>query len=88
MPSRKASSLYALSCFEALSDVCKARPVVEEDDEEEEEDTPASRLVAVVLKHLLKALPAKDKTIRFRACQLVAMMTSGLGELEYVVECA
>jgi hypothetical protein len=55
-----------------------------EDDEEEDEDTPASRLVTVVLKHLLKALPAKDKTVRFRACQLVAMMTNGLGELEYV----
>ena len=45
-------------------------------------DTPASRLVSILLRHLLKGFTSKDKTVRFRCAQFVATMITGLGELE------
>ncbi|KZO96900.1 putative mitotic chromosome condensation-related protein [Calocera viscosa TUFC12733] len=54
----------------------------EQPDNDEDEDTPASRLVAFLLSHLLKGFEAKDKSVRYRCVQLVALMISSLGELD------
>ncbi|EJU03066.1 ARM repeat-containing protein [Dacryopinax primogenitus] len=51
-------------------------------DGDDDEDTPASRLIAFLLSHLLKGFEAKDKSVRYRCVQLVAMMISSLGELD------
>lgn len=52
--------------------------------EDEEEDTPTSRLVAALLKHLIKGFNAKDKIVRYRVVQIVAELIFSLGELESV----
>lgn len=55
-------------------------PVV--DDDEEEEDTPATRFVAILLKHAIKGFPAKNKNVRLRCCQVVALLINGLESLD------
>jgi condensin complex subunit 3 len=54
----------------------------EEEDEEEEEDTTATRFVAILLKHLLRGFGAKDKNVRLRCCQAVALLISGLESID------
>lgn len=51
---------------------------------EDEDDTMESRFVQRLLKVLLNGFVAKDKSVRFRSCALVAKMVSYMGELEYV----
>ena len=53
-----------------------------EGDDDDDEDTPTSRLVAALLKHLMKGFQAKDKTVRFRVVQIVAELIFSLGEME------
>ena len=54
----------------------------EEEDEEEEEDTPANRFVNILIKHLLRGFGAKDKNVRLRCCQAVALLISGLESID------
>ncbi|UZJ54809.1 hypothetical protein CBS101457_004129 [Exobasidium rhododendri] len=54
----------------------------EEDDEDEEEDTPATRFVVILLKHLMRGFGAKDKNVRLRCCQAVALLISGLESID------
>ncbi|KZT57283.1 putative mitotic chromosome condensation-related protein [Calocera cornea HHB12733] len=49
---------------------------------DDDEDTPASRLTVFLLSHLLRGFEAKDKSVRYRCVQLVALMISSLGELD------
>lgn len=51
---------------------------------DEDEDTPASRLVAALIKHLLRGFQAKDKNVRYRVLYCVAEMISSIGEIECV----
>lgn len=53
--------------------------------EDDDEDTPTSRLVAALLKHLIKGFNAKDKIVRYRVVQIVAELIFSLGELELVL---
>jgi condensin complex subunit 3 len=53
--------------------------------EDDDEDTPTSRLVAALLKHLIKGFNAKDKIVRYRVVQIVAELIFSLGELESVL---
>lgn len=52
--------------------------------DDDDEDTPTSRLVAALLKHLIKGFNAKDKIVRYRVVQIVAELILSLGELESV----
>ena len=54
------------------------------DKEAEGDADAASRLISHLIKHLLKGFSAKDKTVRFRSTQFVAVLITGLGELEWV----
>jgi condensin complex subunit 3 len=54
----------------------------EEDEEDEEEDTPANRFVNILIKHLLRGFGAKDKNVRLRCCQAVALLISGLESID------
>ena len=60
----------------------KERQIEENPDDEDDEDTPSSRLVATLLKRLLKGFQAKDKIVRYRVVQIVAELIFSLGELE------
>ncbi|WFD36640.1 chromosome condensation complex Condensin, subunit G [Malassezia cuniculi] len=42
----------------------------------EDSDTPATRLVTILIKHLLKGFHAKDKNVRLRSCTCVSMLIS------------
>ncbi|KAI5479984.1 condensin complex subunit 3 [Pseudohyphozyma bogoriensis] len=54
----------------------------DEEDEDEEEDGPSTRLVSQLLAFLLKGFLAKNKVVRFRAVQLVALLINSLGEID------
>jgi len=62
----------------------EGQPEVPNDDadDEEEEDTPATRFVFILLKHLLRGFAAKDKNVRLRCCQAVALLISGLESID------
>lgn len=53
-----------------------------DDDDEEEEDTPANRFVNKLIKHLMCGFGAKDKNVRLRCCQSVALLISGLESID------
>lgn len=52
------------------------------DDDEEEEDTLTSRFCTYVVRHLIRGIEAKDKNIRYRVCQLLAVLINNLGEID------
>lgn len=54
----------------------------EDDDDDDDEDTPATRFVAILLKHLLRGFVAKDKNVRLRCCQTVALLINGLESID------
>ncbi|KAF8342823.1 nuclear condensing complex subunit [Cantharellus anzutake] len=60
----------------------KERQHEENPDDEDDEDTPSSRLVAVLLKHLMKGFHAKDRVVRYRVMQIVAELIFSLGEMD------
>jgi condensin complex subunit 3 len=66
----------------ALDHASKSKPTDADSSDEEDDDTPASRLAAALLKHLLKGFPAANKNVRYRCCQLVAYMMSAIPELD------
>lgn len=47
-----------------------------------EDDTPATRFVAILLKHLLKGFQAKDKNVRLRCCTCVALLINSMDSLD------
>lgn len=55
---------------------------VEEKEEEENDDTTATRFVEILLKHLLRGFHAKNKSVRLRCCQMVALLVNGLESME------
>ncbi|KAF9508646.1 hypothetical protein BS47DRAFT_1320578 [Hydnum rufescens UP504] len=60
----------------------KEKEQQKQDGNEDDEDTPTSRLVAALLKHLIKGFQAKDKIVRFRVVQIVAELIFSLGEMD------
>jgi condensin complex subunit 3 len=55
-----------------------------EEAEETEESLAAGRFVEMFLRHLLKGIDAKEKFVRLRVCQLIALAMNSMGEIEYV----
>ena len=54
-----------------------------EEVEETEESLAAGRFVEMFLRHLLRGIDAKEKNVRLRVCQLIALAMNSLGEIEY-----
>lgn len=54
----------------------------DDDGEDEEDDTTATRFVEILLKHLLRGFHAKNKSVRLRCCQIVALLVNGLESME------
>lgn len=52
------------------------------EDDEEEEDTTATRFVTILLKHLLRGFGAKNKNVRLRCCQTVALLINSLESMD------
>lgn len=50
--------------------------------ESEDADTPATRLVTILLKHLLKGFHAKDKNVRVRSCACVAALVQAVEAMD------
>lgn len=50
--------------------------------DDHEDDTPATRFVAILLKHLLKGFQAKDKNVRLRCCTCVALLINSMDSLD------
>jgi condensin complex subunit 3 len=57
-----------------------------EEDEETEESLAAGRFVEMFMRHLLRGIDAKEKFVRLRVCQLIALAMNSLGEIEYALE--
>jgi condensin complex subunit 3 len=55
----------------------------DEGEDETEESLAAGRFVEMVLKHLLRGIEAKEKFVRLRVCQLIALAMNSLCEIEY-----
>jgi condensin complex subunit 3 len=51
--------------------------------EETDESLAAGRFVEMFLRHLLRGIDAKEKFVRLRVCQLIALAMNSLGEIEY-----
>ncbi|KAL0097912.1 hypothetical protein J3Q64DRAFT_1078725 [Phycomyces blakesleeanus] len=60
------------------------KEIVNDGDDMEGEETVSSRFVEHLMRHLIKGLMAKNKTVRLRSCQVVALSVNSLGEIEYV----
>ncbi|RKP22888.1 armadillo-type protein, partial [Syncephalis pseudoplumigaleata] len=54
----------------------------DEGDASAAEETITERLVAYLIRRLLPGLNAKDKNVRFRVCQLLALVVGFVGELD------
>ena len=61
----------------------KAETEVGEEAEETEESLAAGRFVEMFLRHLLRGIDAKEKFVRLRVCQLIALAMNSLGEIEF-----
>ncbi|GAA96442.1 uncharacterized protein L969DRAFT_62163 [Mixia osmundae IAM 14324] len=53
-----------------------------QEDEDEDQDGPASRLVNGLVKYLLRGFEAKNKTVRWRSVQIVALVLRALPDLD------
>ena len=60
----------------------QAQQVAEDEDEEEEEDTTATRFAEILVNHCLRGFLAKNKNVRLRCCQLVALLVNDLESME------
>ncbi|OLL22915.1 Condensin complex subunit 3 [Neolecta irregularis DAH-3] len=49
---------------------------------EDDEDSTTMRFVAFFITHLLRGLEAKEKSVRLRVCQSIAMVMACLGEID------
>lgn len=54
----------------------------DDDDEKDEEDDDASFFVKTVIEHLLRGIHARDKTVRYRVTQMLALTVRFLTELD------
>ncbi|KAI9283993.1 nuclear condensing complex subunit [Umbelopsis sp. AD052] len=53
-----------------------------QDDSEEVIETVSSRFVEFLLTHLLKGITVRDKAVRLRCCQIIALSINSLGEID------
>ncbi|KAI7850196.1 nuclear condensing complex subunit [Circinella umbellata] len=53
-----------------------------DEDEDEDDETISSRFIEYMLRHLLRGLPAKTKSVRLRCCQIIANSINSLGEID------
>ena len=53
-------------------------------EDEEGAEGISSRFVEYLMHHLLKGVRVKEKQVRLRSCQLIALSTNSLGAMEYV----
>ncbi|CAN6674321.1 condensin complex subunit 3 [Trichomonascus vanleenenianus] len=53
----------------------------QEGQQEADDDSVATRFVEYFIRHLLRGIEAKDKVVRFRVCQLIAVTVNHLGEI-------
>lgn len=51
-------------------------------EEEEPKETVSSHFAEYLLRHLLLGLTAKNKSVRLRCCQIIALSINTLGEIE------
>ncbi|KAK9468788.1 armadillo-type protein [Lipomyces arxii] len=51
-------------------------------DDEGAESTIGSRFVEFLLQHLLRGVDAKNKLVRYRVCQILALVVHSLGEID------
>jgi condensin complex subunit 3 len=66
--------------FNDLADVKETEDM--QDDNDEVIETVSSRFVEFLLTHLLKGITVKDKAVRLRCCQIIALSINSLGEIE------
>ena len=57
--------------------------IAAETDDEEGSEGISSRFVEYLMHHLLKGVRVKEKLVRLRCCQLIALSTNSLGAMEY-----
>ncbi|CCU99678.1 unnamed protein product [Malassezia sympodialis ATCC 42132] len=67
---------YAAYAVEQLSNPGTDAP------NDHEDDTPATRFVAILLKHLLKGFQSKDKNVRLRCCTCVALLINSMDSVD------
>jgi hypothetical protein len=47
-----------------------------------EEDNRTSRFIEYILRHLIQGVRAREKSVRYRVCQLIAILLNELQEIE------
>lgn len=62
--------------------LCHAIDIANATNEEEEGEGISSRFVEHLMRHLLKGVRVKEKQVRLRSCQLIALSTNSLGAME------
>lgn len=72
---------YAQTQFRAAARKEAGRAADDEDDEDDE-DTTATRFVNIMIKHALKGFAAKNKNVRLRCCQTIALLIHGLESMD------
>jgi condensin complex subunit 3 len=55
-------------------------------EDEEAAEGISSRFVEHLMRHLFKGVRVKEKQVRIRSCQLLALSTNSLGAMEYVLD--
>jgi len=55
-----------------------------ENEDEEAAEGISSRFVERLMRHLLKGVRVREKQVRIKSCQLIALSTNSLGAMEYV----
>lgn len=54
----------------------------QQEEEEESRETISSHFAEYLLRHLLRGLTAKNKPVRLRCCEIIALSITALGEIE------
>jgi condensin complex subunit 3 len=72
--------LWQLIQFNVHTDVKDADDM--QDDSEEVVESISSRFVEFLLTHLLRGITVRDKAVRLRCCQIIALSINSLGEIE------
>ncbi|KAG0227520.1 hypothetical protein BGW42_002912 [Actinomortierella wolfii] len=63
-------------------DIANAAGKEGDNDDEDGEEGISSRFVESLMHHLLKGVRVKDKHVRLRSCQLIALSTNSLGAMD------
>lgn len=77
----KATRLTA-SCFVSPVPLAHVEAQAGHDDEDDEEDTTASRFNTELFNFVSQGFDAKDKHVRYRCCQLAALLLPRMPALE------